>query len=300
MKYIKITTVLMLILLGISCKGNIFTGNLFSALDPYKPPSENELTTTEAIMDEVTDGRFLDYLGQSPELAEKILGILEAEKDDIVDKLNAGETITDDEKQSLLALSQVEFAASEADESLAKTNDLIEDVAQGESVLSSTADLLKKIIVIEDGLTENEKKESVRMQIDAMVNSAEYLRLYQDINTDKDGNYLPPESTDYPESETAFDALYSGVVSYITSNIIVTQEIKDDYPGTTDDDELRKLALTDALVAEVTIPKYEKPAGLGTDPEMKELTEAILEEQGVDKIVDRGLGLDTVLEKLVG
>ncbi len=301
MKYVGTVAVLTLILLKISCEGNIFTGNLFGALDPYKPPSAGELTTTEAIMDEVTDENFLDHLGKSPELAEQTLTILKAEKEAISDKQEAGETITDEEKQSLLALTQVEFAASEADETLEKTNELIEGVAQGEPVLSSTENLLKKFIVIEDGLTEEEKKESVGKQIDAMIKSAEYFKLYQSINTDKDGNYLPVESTDYIESETALNAMYAGVISYITSNIIVTQEMENKNPCITDKDELRRLALIDALVNEEKIPDYNKPAGLvGTDPPINDLTQAILEDQGVDKIVNQGLELNSLLEKLVG
>lgn len=303
----KLYTALSVLLMCYSC-GNPFLNNVYSGIDSYKPPSSEQLSTLTSVLKEIIDANFRDHLSKDSDLSDHITRILQSEVNEIKDKIDSSEidSITDEEKQSLIAMTEVELATSNTDDSLNSLDDLISDAVTnpGNPILEKSTDIMRKIVNIDPNWTEAEKRESIAKQIDALLVGAKNFALYQTINTDADGNYNPPVDPLFSEAETAGKALYSGVTAYVVRNIeenTIPAEIKNDPANAgASIDELRKIALIDAMAKGQLLPSYTFPAGYDVGSPYTDIAQAMMKDQGVDKVVNHGLTLADTLNKILG
>lgn len=284
--------------------------SFYSGLDPYEPPSSNELGNIKSILDFSSDDKFYEHLKENPEEAEKAIQTLEEAVEEVKAKqakkdagsATAEDSISADDTASLLTLANVEYATSGSDEILENMNTLSSDLVSSDPPKFDTnKDVVKKLITVDETASAEEKTADVTKQIEGLMKSADLYALYEDVETDENGEFTPVDDEKNEKEEVATKALSAGLVKYVVENLnTVPQEIKDANPELDENDEddlkeLKKATVIDSIVNEKDFPDFTLPAGVDSSASSEEKIQAMMKEIGVSDVVTAGLDLKSML-----
>ncbi len=306
---LHITSILCCVLI-FSCDGSFFTSSFYNGLDPYVTPSSNDLGNIKSILALSSDDKFYEHLKENPAEAEKAIQTLKEAVEEIKvkqAKKDAGTATTEDainadDTATLLTLANVEYATSGSEKILENMNTLSSDLVSSDlSKFDTLTALIKKLITVDETASEEEKNADVTKQIESLMELADIYALYEDINTDENGEFTPVDDEENVKEKVATKALTAGLVKYIVENLnTVPQEIKEKNPGldeNNEDDlkELKKAAVIDAIVNDKEFPDYTLPAGVDSSASLEEKTQAMMKEVGISEVVNAGLDLNNLL-----